>query len=161
MKESTELDDVFWARVAKKVNEHTFMGGVERSDERVRQNGECFTPTDLVVEMLSQLPPESFLDSTKTYLDPSCGDGQFLVAAKWAKMFCGASLEQALSTIYGVELNADNAEVCRKRLLDGHEEFRHIVEKNIVVADFLTYHGRFDGSDPQLLTMDGLPDFSP
>jgi len=42
----------------------------------------------------------------------------------------------------------DNVELCRERLLCGREDLRHIVEQNIVCADGLRYHYRFDGSDP-------------
>jgi len=42
----------------------------------------------------------------------------------------------------------DNVDLCRKRLLCGYEHLRHIVEQNIVCADALRYHYRFDGSHP-------------
>ena len=42
----------------------------------------------------------------------------------------------------------DNVELCRDRLLCGREDLRHIVEQNIVCADALRYHYRFDNSDP-------------
>ena len=60
----------------------------------------------------------------------------------------GSTFEQALSTIYGVDLMQDNVEECKKRLLCGREDLRHIVENNIVCADALRYHYRFDGSHP-------------
>lgn len=58
----------------------------------------------------------------------------------------GSTLEQALSTTYGVDLMQDNVDLCRARLLCGQEDLRHIVEQNIVCADGLKYHYRFDGS---------------
>ena len=76
-------------------------------------------------------------------LDPSCGDGQFLGEIVIRKVEGGQTLEQALSTTYGVELMQDNVDLCRERLLCGHEEYRHIVEKNIVCADALTYDYSF------------------
>ena len=124
------------------------MSGIEREKARVKATGEVFTPTDLVREMLDQLPDESFTDATKTVLDPSCGDGQFLGEVLIRKIENGSTFEQALSTIYGVDLMQDNVELCRKRLLCGREDLRHIVEKNIVCADGLRYHYRFDGSYP-------------
>ena len=42
----------------------------------------------------------------------------------------------------------DNVDLCRERLLCGREDLRHIVEQNIVCADALRYHYRFDGSHP-------------
>ena len=64
------------------------------------------------------------------------------------KMENGSTFEQALKTIYGVDLMPDNVKLCQDRLLCGREDLRHIVEKNIVCADALRYHYRFDGSDP-------------
>ena len=127
------------------------MSGVERSQQRIKATGEVFTPTQLVQEMLSRLPSEVFMDKEKTFLDNSCGDGQFLGEILIRKMEFGSSFEQALSTVYGVELMPDNAEECRRRLLCGREDLRHIVERNIVCANALEYHYRFDGTpcDPK------------
>jgi hypothetical protein len=124
------------------------MAGVERDKLRVKHTGEVFTPTALVQEMLDQLPLEQFQDPTKTFLDQSCGDGQFLSEILIRKIENGSTFEQALSTIYGVDLMPDNVKLCQDRLLCGREDLRHIVEQNIVCADGLRYHYRFDGSYP-------------
>lgn len=125
-----------------------YMSGVERDNNRVKATGEVFTPTPLVQEMLDRLPLELFTDSNKTYLDPSCGDGQFLSEVLIRKVENGVDFETALSTIYGVDLMPDNVKLCQDRLLCGKEELRPIVERNIVCADSLRYHYRFDGTDP-------------
>ena len=130
------------------IRNRSYMSGIEREQTRVKATGEVFTPTPLVQEMLDQLPIEHFLDSKKTVLDPSCGDGQFLGEVLIRKMENGSTFEQALSTIYGVDLMEDNVELCRERLLCGREDLRHIVEQNIVCADGLRYHYRFDDSYP-------------
>lgn len=124
------------------------MSGVQRTQSRVKSTGEVFTPTELVREMLEQIPIDQFQDPTKTFLDNSCGDGQFLGEVLIRKMENGSTLEQALQTIYGVDLMQDNVDLCRNRLLCGREELRPIVEQNIVCADALRYHYRFDGSHP-------------
>lgn len=123
-----------------------YMSGIERDKARTNSTGEVFTPTALVQEILDQLPPEQFSDPTKTFLDPSCGDGQFLSEVLIRKMEAGSTFEQALSTIYGVDIMSDNVALCRDRLLCGQEHLRHIVERNIVCADALKYHYRFDGT---------------
>jgi type I restriction-modification system DNA methylase subunit len=124
------------------------MSGVERDQVRVKATGEVFTPTPLVQEMLDKLDSTAFTDSTNTFCDPSCGDGQFLSEVLIRKLENGDNFETALSTIYGVDLMPDNVKLCQDRLLCGHEHLRHIVEKNIVCADGLRYHYRFDGTDP-------------
>ena len=130
------------------IRTRSYMSGVEREKTRVKATGEVFTPTPFVQKLLDQLPSEVFTDVTKTILDPSCGDGQFLGEVLIYKMENGSTFEQALSTIYGVDLMQDNVELCRERLLCGREDLRHIVERNIVCADALRYHYRFDGSCP-------------
>lgn len=130
--------------IIKHIRDREYMSGIERDATRVKATAEVFTPTPLVQEVLDQL----VLTPEKTVLDPSCGDGQFLGEVVIRKVEAGATLEQALSTTYGVDLMQDNVNLCRERLLCEQEELRHIVERNIVCADGLRYHYRFDGSHP-------------
>jgi hypothetical protein len=119
------------------------MGGIERDNLRVKATGEVFTPTQLVQETLNHLDSLLFTDSTKTFLDNSCGDGQFLGEVLIRKMENGSTFEQALSTTYGVDLMIDNVDLCRERLLCGREDLRHIVEQNIYQADALKFSYEF------------------
>ena len=80
-------------------------------------------------------------------IDNSCGDGEMLAGALYRKLQNGIDFETALSTIYGVELQFDNVELCRKRLVCGREDLRHIVERNIVWHDALTYDYSFNGTN--------------
>tara|TARA_Y100001938_G_C8041782_1_gene406555 strand:+ start:901 stop:1344 length:444 start_codon:yes stop_codon:yes gene_type:complete len=127
----------------KHVRHRKYMSGVERNKLRIKQTAEVFTPTQLVVEMLSKLEeqdPTLFSDPTKTFLDNSCGDGQFLSEVIILKMEkSGCSLEQALSTTYGVELMEDNVIECRKRLSGPNptKEILEIIENNIQCGDGL------------------------
>jgi type I restriction-modification system DNA methylase subunit len=130
------------------IRNRSYMSGVERDKTRVKATGEVFTPTPLVQEILDTLDQSLFTSSDKTFLDPTCGDGQFLGEVLIRKMENGSTFEQALSTIYGVDLMPDNVKLCQDRLLCGREDLRHIVEQNIVCADALRYHYRFDGSHP-------------
>jgi type I restriction-modification system DNA methylase subunit len=134
--------------IVNHIRNRSYMSGIDRDNLRIKSTGEVFTPTKLVQEILDKVPTEIFIDSNKTYLDPSCGDGQFLGEVLIRKVENGIDFEQALSTIYGVDLMRDNVDLCRERLLCGQEHLRPIVEKNIVCADALRYHFRFDGTDP-------------
>ena len=124
------------------------MSGTERDRARIKATGEIFTPTTLVEQQLDVIDLEEFINPARTFLDPSCGDGQFLASVLYRKLQNGSTFEQALGTVYGVDLMQDNVELCRERLLCGREDLRHIVEQNIVCADGLRYHYRFDGSHP-------------
>jgi len=132
--------------VINHIRNRTYMSGVERDRARIKATGEIFTPGQLVNEILNQVPIEIFLIPGKRCLDNSCGDGQFLGEILIRKIENGSTFEQALGSVYGVDLMPDNVEECRKRLLCGREDLRHIVEQNIVCADALKYHYRFDGT---------------
>ena len=131
-----------------------YMSGIERDRLRQKETAEVFTPTEYVQEILDeeeQNSPNMFKDWTNTYMDNSCGDGQFLSEVVIRKMErSGCTLEQALSTTYGVELMEDNVKLCKERLAGPNptQEILDILDKNIVCADALKYHYRFDGTDP-------------
>lgn len=112
---------------------------VERTTERLKRTGEIFTPTVLVNDVLDKLPMTEFIDPNKTFFDGSCGNGQFLAAVLLRKLQNGHNFEQALRTIFGIDIMFDNVDLCRNRLLCGVEQFRFIVENNIICADFLSF----------------------
>jgi len=112
------------------------MEKINRSKERITKNGEVFTPPKLVQRMLDQLdidwsnPPQD-----KTFLDPTCGDGNFLYEISTRGI--------PIHNVYGVDLMEDNVRVCRARLLEVYgdtPENRQVLEDNIVCANALTYH---------------------
>jgi len=130
-----------------------YMSGIDRDKLRVKQTAEVFTPTPLVQEMLDKIEeqdPTSFSNPNKIFLDNSCGDRQFLEENVIRKIErSGCSLEQALSTTYGVELMEDNVIECRKRLAgpEPTDEIWEILNKNIVCHDALTYDYKFGEVD--------------
>lgn len=99
-----------------------------KSGERVRDLGEVFTPAGTVKDMLDLLPKSVWaVHPSPTFLEPSCGDGNFLVAILERKLaviteayqttclLAGASAEsaqfhaiEALASIYAVDLSIDN-----------------------------------------------------
>ena len=131
-----------------RIRDHEYMGGIKRSDKRIKTNGEVFTPTPLVQEVLDQLPQELFSDPTKTFCDPACGDGQFLSEVLIRKLENGIDIATALDTIFGVDIMRDNVKLCRQRLTMGRDDLMKIAKKNIVCADSLEYHFRFGRREP-------------
>jgi len=98
---------------------------------------------DLCLQMVRSLPEETLKDPTATYLDNSCGDGNFLIA-----LFTvltedyGHPSSQVLNTqIYGVDLMPDNVEEAKRRLCltPGSPGWNHIV-----CHDALTYDYTFE-----------------
>jgi len=49
-----------------------------KSKERVQKHGEVFTPQWVVNDMLDLLPADVW-EPGKTFLEPACGEGAFLV----------------------------------------------------------------------------------
>lgn len=107
-----------WADIQSRMDDRPEVT-IARSQERVRVTAEIFTPSELVLQMLQRLPIK-ILGPGRTVLDPACGDGQFLVAAKWVKILhFGMSEQDALRDIYGIDIMADNVAMCRSRLGGG------------------------------------------
>lgn len=136
--------------IIKHARDREYMSGVQRNHTRVKATSEIFTPTELVQEVLDKLPRSEFTDPARTFLDNSCGDGQFLSEVLIRKVQNGIDFETALSTIYGVDMMMDNVQLCRDRLLCGREDLRHIVETNIVCHNALTYDYSFNGTNMTL-----------
>lgn len=116
----------------------------ERRKNRRKITAEDFTPMELVNEMLDKLPEWVWQDPSKTFLDNSAGNGNFLVAVLQRKLSRGHKPLQALSTIYGVELMEDNVEEMKERLLELipellHQEAKEIIGHNIVCHDALSW----------------------
>ena len=135
-----------------------------KSKQRVADFGEVFTAPREVNAMLDLVASE-FKRVDATFLDPACGDGNFLdeilrrklafveeVSASDAEYERNALI--ALGSIYGVEIQDDNARECRARLLEiwreaydgklgekgsdvARETAEEIVALNIVRGDFL------------------------
>lgn len=99
-----------------------------KSVERVRDLGEVFTPAATVQDMLDLLPAEMWAPHpSPTFLEPSCGDGNFLVAILARKLDAVAAAHaagklpaggdtdalvfhalEALASIYAVDISVDN-----------------------------------------------------
>ena len=105
--------------------------------------GIIFTPRKLVCDMLDMLKKQGsdvFHNAKKTILDGCCGNGRFLTETLKKRLNNGIPLVEALSTIYGVEIDPELAEETRQRLIGydvNNTELRSIVDHNIICADFL------------------------
>ena len=91
----------------------------DKRKERHHITQEDFTPDVIVELMLAKLPQDLFTDFSKKVIDNSCGIGNFLVAILDKRLSNCTTINKAikaLSTIYGVELMADNVAECRERL---------------------------------------------
>jgi hypothetical protein len=113
-----------------------YMSGVERDKSRIKATGEVFTPTLQAQEILNTLPDNLFTNTQKSFIDPSCGDGQFLAEIIIKKVEQGSTYHQALSTTYGVDLMPDNCLECIRRLyMCSDSEIREFGHDTVVEQD--------------------------
>ena len=87
-------------------------------EERHHITQEDFTPDSVAEPMAVQVKPV-FMDFSKTVLDNSCGIGNLLCTVLCHRLQnCGTANDavNAVRTLYGVELMADNVQECRSRL---------------------------------------------
>ena len=111
-------------------------------DKRVKDTGEVFTPPALVNKMLDELNYNWKKKEPRTFLDPTCGSGNFLVEI--AKRGIHPEF------IYGVDLMPDNITTTHKRLKEIHlrngvklDDITFHQNRNIVQGDALTYDYNF------------------
>ena len=117
-----------------------------KSKDRVRDFGEVFTKPKTVRDMLDLLPPDVFMPE-KMFLEPCCGEGVFLLEIlrrKFAKCRCRKDYTAAISSVYGMDIQVDNVEVCIRNIIALCEEQfritnkeRAIINNHIMQADAL------------------------
>lgn len=121
---------------------------VDRSDDRIKETGEVFTPMELCRQMVSKIPKDKI--KTATFLDNSAGSGNFLQALLEA----GVSIDR----LECIELMYDNyMEICERLGVEPNDkeldDDGNIIayrggNLNFVCANGLTYHYSFDGTHP-------------
>lgn len=88
---------------------------IDRSDERIVESGEVFTPPELCNQMVADIPEEILKDPNSKFLDNSAGSGNFLIALQ-TKLQDYHSLSHINDNmLYAVELMEDNhLELCKR-----------------------------------------------
>ena len=118
-------------------NKHNKLVGseIERSDERINQTGEVFTPMELCVKMVNDIPLEIRKNPNSTFIDNASGNGNFLVALK-DDLIKYHSLNHVLDKmLYAVELMEDNhKEMCDR--LGVSVEHPHYVCHDALTYDY-------------------------
>ena len=141
-----------------------------KSKQRVADHGEVFTPAWLVEAMLDLVKDETERIDSR-FLEPACGDGNFLVPVLRRKLAAvelkyGQSDFQrrhyallALMCVYGIELLPDNIKECRANLLTVFADYLQLDPSDdfyraaVCVLSVNLIHG----DARTMLTWDGLP----
>lgn len=137
-----------------------------KSKQRIKDHGEVFTPDFIVHDMLNLVKNETERIDSR-FLEPACGDGNFLapilekklniVKKKYSRLQIDYERNAliALASIYGIELLKDNVQKCRERLFNIFLAYykdkykkkikgsylksaKFILERNILWGDALT-----------------------
>jgi hypothetical protein len=147
------------------------------SKERVTDHGEVYTDKREVNVMLDLVKQETERIESR-FLEPACGDGNFLmevfgrklsvVESRYGKNQLDYERNSVLaaSSIYGIDILEDNILKCRNRLYNVFEEnyirifkeaakdeckktVKYILERNVIWGDALTL--KTVGQDPKLI----------
>lgn len=109
---------------------------------------EFFTPYSLVKKMSDKIPEETWNNPSKTFLEPSMGNGQFVVYIIYNKILHGSTWQQALESTFGVELMKDNVIETHERIIElltlmeipfDETLARDIMNHNLVCSDFFKW----------------------
>jgi len=151
---------------------HKIMVNLTKSKKRIRDHGEVFTPDFIVNDMLDLVKNETERIESR-FLEPACGDGNFLIEVIERKMNVVIKRYQksqfdfermmliAASSIYGIELLDDNVVAARERLYnfcvseykdlyksevnqDVLKSLKYILKKNILQGNALNLKDKND-----------------
>ena len=147
-----------------------------KSKQRIANFGEVYTSAREVNAMLDLVKPETERIESR-FLEPACGNGNFLIEvltrklARVASRYGKSRLEyarysiSAIASLYGIDILQDNVIECRNRLYnyflgqymdlfgffpndDLPKSAKYILDRNIVWGDALTLKTVDDDSKP-------------
>ena len=126
----------------------------QEDDRKARRKGknatnEFFTPYSIVVRMMDKISSEDWADPTKTFLEPSCGAGNFGVGILYRRIVeYNIDWKQALKTTFALDLVSSNVDEMKERvhkmlsqICDDYDEqlAYDIMSYNFVCSDFFTW----------------------
>lgn len=144
--------------------------GLVKSKQRVADHGEVFTPAWMVEAMLDLVKEETERIDSR-FLEPACGDGNFLLQVLRRKLaavelkYGKSDFERrhyallALMCIYGIELLPDNITECRDNLLAIFAEYLKLVPTDDLhrAAFFVLSQNLVHGDALSMRTQGNLP----
>ena len=121
----------------KNIHNKSVGSDVERSDLRIDSTGEVFTPLELCNLMVNRISLDVLKDPESTFIDPSAGNGNFLIA-----------LKNRLKEYHSEEYIKDNMLYAIEFMEDNHKEMCErlgvpIDHPHYICADALEYDYSF------------------
>lgn len=115
-----DCKDKLFVRFIKNYENISFQNSQIKSRERVNKYAEVYTNEREVKAMCNLIPSEIWENIDSKFLEPACGNGNFLVEILERKLKqCGDDAEKgliALKSIHGIDILRDNVEECKRRL---------------------------------------------
>lgn len=175
-------------QLTRKFQERKLMAAVSNlqinTKERVADHGEVLTGEREVTAMLNMIEQET-LNIESRFLEPACGDGNFLDEVLRRKLtvvesrYKRSQLEWeryallAVTSIYGIDILPDNVHKCQERLFERIEAnysrlfkrkvkpgflqaVRFVLGKNIIWGDALSLK-KYDGSNDPIVFSEWSP----
>lgn len=96
-----------------------------KSKERVEKFAEVFT-AQREVEAMCNLIPDEMYEPRTTYLEPTCGEGVFLLEIlrrKFKRCKSRKDYSTAINSIYGMDIQADNVKITIENIISLCEEY--------------------------------------
>lgn len=120
----------------------------ERKGRR-KETNEVFTPFEIVEHMCAMIDDKDWADPSKTFLEPTFGNGNIVCYIIWKRIAAGVPWMAALHTLYGIELMPDNVAECKDRVVRllkelnvygwNEKTIRMILDVNLVCSDFFEW----------------------
>lgn len=125
-----------------------------KSKERVRDKGEVFTPSWIVKDMCDLIPESEWTIESK-FLEPCCGNGNFLAEIAERKFaLCETPKDglKALASIVGIDIMQDNVDESRARLLRLYiEHFQTASDTAILLASGIIKNNIMQGDSLKIM----------
>lgn len=142
-----------------------------KSKQRVKDFAEVFTNEREVKAMCDLIPTDIWEDIGSTFLEPACGNGNFIVEIMLRKYKrCRNETDglKALESVTGIDIQEDNVQETRERLLAqyrerfpgvGESEIKNAAEilgRNIICGDSLKIMEEWERENDRTSGEEGL-----
>lgn len=126
-----------------------------KSKNRVKEYAEVFTADREVKAMCDLIPSEVWENVKSTFLEPACGTGNFLVeilSRKYSQCKTEKDGLKALASVVGIDIQQDNVEECRERLLRQYiERFPNANELSVIMASGILKNNIICGNSLEIM----------
>ena len=115
---------------------------------KISNTNEYFTPFSLVQYMSNKISEDKWNDPNSEFLEPSMGNGNFIVYIIYNKIKHGSTWEQALTHTWSVDLMEDNVKETHDRVIKllhnmnikfDEVKAQEIMNHNLVCSNFFDW----------------------